>query len=41
MEKKFLIKKKYNKKKEKNPHAIAGNMGLIPDPGKFYVPWSN
>ena len=26
---------------DKNLSASAGDMGLIPDPGRFHVPWSN
>ena len=25
----------------KNPPANAGDMGSIPGPGRFHVPWSN
>ena len=25
----------------KNPLANAGDMGLIPDPGRFHMPWGN
>ena len=25
----------------KNPPVNAGDTGLIPDPGRFHVPWSN
>ena len=25
----------------KNPPANAGDMGLIPGPERFYMPWSN
>ena len=25
----------------KNLSASAGNMGLIPGPGRFHMPWSN
>ena len=25
----------------KNALASAGDMGSIPDPGRFYLPWSN
>ena len=25
----------------KNPPANAGDTGLIPDPGRSYMPWSN
>ena len=26
---------------DKNPPANAGNMGSIPGPGRFHMPWSN
>ena len=26
---------------DKNPCANAGDMGLIPGPGRFHEPWSN
>ena len=25
----------------KNPPANAGNMGSVPGPGRFHVPWGN
>jgi len=26
---------------DKNPLANAGDIGLIPGPGRFHMPWSN
>jgi len=26
---------------DKNPAGNAGDMGLIPGPGRFHIPWSN